>query len=197
MERLKSMKDSLIACVQGQMGNLAEVDAHELGEVVDMIKDLEEAIYYCTITEAMKESEKEPDKNNNIQYYSERVVYPKEPYYYPYYYPERDMDKDIGKMYYNDKGGNSAMSNNGSGVRHYTELNMGRDMREGRSPVTRKMYMEGKEKHQDKTYQLKELEKYMSELAQDITEMIQDASPEEKQYLEKRISQLATKINNV
>ena len=32
---------------------------------------------------------------------------------------------------------------------------------------------------------MRELEKYMQELTQDIVEMIGDASPEEKQYLEK------------
>jgi hypothetical protein len=34
----------------------------------------------------------------------------------------------------------------------------------------------------------------MSELSTDIVEMITDASPEEKQYLEKKITALATKI---
>ena len=54
MEDLKTMKKALISCVQTQInGNLKEVDAEELGEAVDMIKDLEEAIYYCTITKAM------------------------------------------------------------------------------------------------------------------------------------------------
>ena len=42
MERLKSMKEAFVAQVQSQLGNLANVDAHELGEVVDMIKDKEE-----------------------------------------------------------------------------------------------------------------------------------------------------------
>ena len=45
--------------------------------------------------------------------------------------------------------------------------------------------------------QLKELEKYMQELTQDMVEMIEDASPEEKQYLEKRVSALASKIGQV
>ena len=36
------------------MGDLTSVDAKELGEAVDMIKDLSEAIYYCTITESME-----------------------------------------------------------------------------------------------------------------------------------------------
>ena len=47
MERLKSIKDNLIAAVQCQ--DISSADAKEMGEVVDMIKDIEEAIYYCTI----------------------------------------------------------------------------------------------------------------------------------------------------
>lgn len=55
MERLKSIKECLIAQVQAQMGDLACVDTHELGEVIDMIKDLEQAMYYCSVVEAMEE----------------------------------------------------------------------------------------------------------------------------------------------
>lgn len=50
IEALKTMKDQLVSCTQGQLGDLSKVDAHELGEAMDMIKDLSEAIYYCTIT---------------------------------------------------------------------------------------------------------------------------------------------------
>ena len=41
---------------------------------------------------------------------------------------------------------------------------------------------------------MRELEKYMQELAQDVTEMIEGSSPEERQYLSKKISALATKL---
>ena len=44
MERLKQMKETLMSSVQSQLGNLDNVDAKELGEAVDMIKDLTEAI---------------------------------------------------------------------------------------------------------------------------------------------------------
>ena len=45
MERLKQMKDSLVSIVQSQMGgHLDQVNTEELGEAIDMIKDLEEAI---------------------------------------------------------------------------------------------------------------------------------------------------------
>ena len=72
MEALKTMKTQLEGCVQGQLGNLDKVDAHELGEAVDMVKDLEEAIYYCTIVEAMhKEKTNSEDISpiNNTYYY--------------------------------------------------------------------------------------------------------------------------------
>ena len=59
MERLKAMKETLMSAAQSQMGNLASTDTKELGEVIDMIKDLEEAIYYCSITESMKEHKEE------------------------------------------------------------------------------------------------------------------------------------------
>jgi hypothetical protein len=57
--------------------------------------------------------------------------------------------------------------------------------------------MEAREMNKDKAQQLKELEKYMQELSQDVTEMIAEASPEEKQYLEKKISSLAVKVGQM
>ena len=59
MHRLKAIEDCLISLVQGQMGNTSDVDAKELGEVVDMIKDMEEAKYYHSISKAMEEKEPE------------------------------------------------------------------------------------------------------------------------------------------
>ena len=55
MYKLKYMKDKLIDAIETQIdGNLEAVNAAELGEAVDMVKDLAEAIYYCTVTEAME-----------------------------------------------------------------------------------------------------------------------------------------------
>lgn len=223
MEQLKSMKEMLVGCVQGQLTHLDTVDAKELGEAVDMIKDLSEAIYYCTITEAMEKKDKEPQSMYYpVMYYTEksgntdgrdmeRRNYGGMPYpYYPEEEYYRDMDKMKGRMYYNGNGSssNSSSGNNGSsngssssnsGARGYSERpmyfnEMMRDSREGRSGQSRKMYMESKEMHKDKASQLQELEKYAQELTSDMVEMIQDASPEEKQYLSNRIAALATKI---
>jgi hypothetical protein len=169
-----------------------------------MIKDLAEAIYYCTVTEAMEGKEKEWGKQETmyypVMYYQDRPEYP----------PYRDEDWMKGRMYYNGRGnssgGNSSgASSNGGGTRNYTEREMPfgesmRDRREGRSPMSRKMYMESKEMHkgnssEEKQKKMKELEKYMNELSSDITEMISDASPEEKNMLKAKLTTLSSKIS--
>lgn len=186
MERLKQMKDSLVSIVHSQMGgHLDQVDTKELGEAIDMIKDLEEAIYYCTITKAM--TEKEGKEKEHHHYYTERVYPEYMPKYYPYY---RDMDRDTGRMYYD---GNGSSRGYDEVMTSYPSTMM-RDAREGRSGRSRKSYMESKEMHQGKEMQMKELEKYMQELTHDIIEMVSDASPEEKAMLQQKVSMLATKI---
>lgn len=198
MERLKRMKETLTSIVENQVmgGDLTRVDAKELGEVVDMVKDLAEAIYYCTVTEAMEDHSK--GKEEYHHYYTERYIpelyYPRK---YDMMYTERDMDRDYGRMYYTGGGSSGGNSNSGGGTRGFYEPMypmMDRDYREGRSGGSRKTYMEAKETHQDKAIQMKELDKYIHELGDDITEMIQDASPEEKAMLQQKISTLATKI---
>lgn len=200
------MKESLVSCVENQLTHLESVDTKELGEAIDMIKDLEEAIYYCTITKAMNEKGEEKE-----EYYSQKQY--------------RDMDRGIGRMYYEDprymrgndtyrqyssnggqsnNGSSSSNSNNssssqgqsGESSRQYSEkeYDIIRDRREGKSPMSRRTYMEAKESHSDKAHQMKELENYMQELTQDVVEMVEGASAEEKQYLSKRVAALANKL---
>ena len=71
---------------------------------------------------------------------------------------------------------------------------MRRDPREGRAAIRRRMYMEGKEMHKDTNSQLRELEAYLQELSTDLTEMIKDASPEERATLHQKMTTLASKI---
>lgn len=208
MERLKMMKETLMSCVQSQMGDLKNADAEELGEAVDMIKDLSEAIYYCTITKAMEEQEKD---EKTPRYYSTYYHMMPQRYEDEMYEPYRDMDRHKGKMYYTASGRSSSGSSesgrgdSGRGGRgYYSEpYEDGQDemypmhihdFREGRSALSRKSYIESKELHKDKNIHMKELEKYLRELTQDITEMIQDASPEEKSMLHQKIATLAEKI---
>ena len=143
-----------------------------------MLKDLEETLYFHAITEAMRgegaygDWPSENKKNGYHQQDDSRM-------YYGGYNPP---------MMYNDGGRGSSWSSHDMGGMS--------DEREGRSHHNRRMYMEAKST-KDKATQLRELEKYMQELTSDMVEMIQDASPEEKQYLEKKISALASKIGQM
>ena len=240
-EKLKWMKDALICVVENQLCNIGEVDTEELGDAIDMIKDLEEAIYYCTVTEAMnkqgKEMHMEMKKGDHQQSPEDDRMY----YGYPMMYADNGRRRRADGTFYADGGqsgsgggqsymyadggqsgsgggqsymyadggqsrsggqnymyADSGMANSGNGTssRNYADYAQGNGP-EGRSPYSRRMYMEAKHMNKDNATQLRELEKYMQELSTDVTEMISDASPEEKQYLEKKISALASKIGQM
>lgn len=80
MERLKHMEEVLMGCVQAQLSHLDTVNTEELGQAIDMIKDLEQAKYYCSIVKAMEEAEEDEPKEMSHRH--------------------RDMDKVYGRMYY-------------------------------------------------------------------------------------------------
>lgn len=181
MERLESMKEQLMSCVESQLTNLAEVDAHELGEAIDMIKDLSQTMYYCSVVKAMETNSDEGA--TNARYYT-MPHYPLDEEEYWYYYPKRDIDKIRGKMYYGGEGYSKSRDSE-------REVH---DVREGRSGARRRMYMESKELHQSQEHQLKDLENYLQELSTDVTEMIEGASLEERKLLEKKMADLANKI---
>lgn len=154
MERLKKIKDTLLCEIENQLcGNLALVDTKELGEVVDMVKDLSETMYYCSVAEAMER-----------------------PYYidYPRYYTEH---RAMGISHHDEE-----------------ESHKHKDEKEGKSPLKRKEYLEAKEMHKDKEKILHELEEYLHELSADLTEMLEDAMPEEKALAQQKISAIIAKM---
>lgn len=82
-ERVCAIKDRAISLVESQLnGNIESVDAKELGEVVDIAKDMaelmkyaEEAEYYHKITEAMDEASKEDKEHYMDKYLPETQMY--------------------------------------------------------------------------------------------------------------------------
>ena len=54
MEQLYQIKAILMNSIQGQLSNLDQADTHELGEVIDMIKDISEAMYYCSMVDSTR-----------------------------------------------------------------------------------------------------------------------------------------------
>ncbi len=171
----------------------------------------------------------------------EEPMYFLPPEIYMNYSPEelRDMDRDMGRMYYGGgsggsssggsgsqsggsgmSGGNMGGNSGGSSSRGYEEYQRGysegrsdgynqgrndgrnsqsRDYREGRSGTSRRGYMESRENHKDNTPEskqanMKELEKYMKSLSEDLTEAIEGASNEEKTMLKSKLQTLVQKI---
>lgn len=147
MKKLCEIKDTLINLVEQQMTNPQCVNTHEMGEVIDMIKDLAETCYYVSIVEAMEDKEEHEESSRQTD---------------TMYYGIGAMNDDNKKM--------------------------------GHSPMKRKSYIESKELHMDQAQQMRELEDYAQVLTSDLLEMIKDATPEEKQLLQRKIATLATKI---
>lgn len=223
IKRIHDMVEKLTKCTEMELEKgIENVDTEEMGEVVDMIKDLCEAEYYAKVSKAMDEHDfdnaeeimddgrrgyRGQPRDSRGRYmhrgYDEMMGYMPEMY--------RDMDRDsMGRMYYTSANmgqgshGGSSMGSSNSGSMGYSDgmrgySSQGRDSREGRSGQSRKSYMETKEMHkgntqQDKDMKLKELDKYMNELSSDISEMIHDSSNEEKTMLKQKLNGLIQKI---
>lgn len=211
-EQLDSMKSTLMACAMGRMGDLENTDAKELGEVIDMIKDLEEAKYYCTITEAMEKRTKEDGVKDKIDnaLIMERLRNQSEPMSYyggpSVRYPDRRFD-EYGRMYYDGPAtwsgpsermyydGRDMRRGGGSNVeKSYTQPYSGRDIREGRSYRSRRGYMESQENHMPDAVKMQKLEDYIKELGGDLTDMVREASPEEKNTVREKLMRIAEQI---
>lgn len=207
IKHIHEMLEKLTECAKTQLDmGTDHIDSCEFGRVTDMIKDLSEAMYYRTVTKEMENAgwnelmemfEKYGDGGrryyDHYRYADGRFApkghgtyrrgYEEPPYYHMTPEMYRDMDRDMGRMYYTEPTMNTSM----------------RDSREGRSGMSRRAYMENKELHKantpaDKEAKVRDLNTYMTELATDMTEIINDATPEEKSVLKSKLSALVTKI---
>lgn len=216
IERMHKMIECLTEKALAELENGTEhIDTCEFGEVVDMIKDLNEAEYRAVIVKSMKKADEEEEEYNREllkalkaeygeeggrRFYDEyrymrtgryapkgkgsyvgRRSYEEPPYYHMY--PDRDMDRDMGRMYYTEP-----MTN--TDRHHMSESNYDR---------AKRMYTETKEMHkgntaEDKEQKMKSLDGYMKELSGDITSMIGDMSQEERNLLRTKLSTLVSKV---
>lgn len=124
----------------------------------------------------------------------------------------RDMDRaSRNVMYYTSMGGDTGTNThaptstgNSGNVRGYSDgyadgMKDGRKSGESRYDRARRGYEEKKEMHkgntpEDKQAKMRELEKYTKELAEDVTEMISDATPEERNLLRQKMQMMIQKI---
>ena len=176
IERMHSMIEKLSESALSEFEKgIGCVDTCEMGAVIDMIKDLAEAEYYATLAKTMQESDTEDvlamlDRYGDRRYYSQNYRMTPEMY--------RDMDRDTGKMYYADANMPSNESRYDKARRHYTET---KELHRGNTA-------------EDKEHKMRDLEKLMQELATDITELVADASTEERALLRQKLQVLAQKI---
>lgn len=141
IKRMHCMIEKISKCADEQLEHGVEMaDTEEMGKVIDMMKDLSEAMYYRTLTKAMDESNPEEVLEMFERYgdvgrktlrplsLCKRQIAPKgsgtyrrgydEPPYYhmtPEKYHEmedmRDMDRDkYGRMHYTEPSGNMHMN---------------------------------------------------------------------------------------
>lgn len=212
----EKIADCMKAKVEAKgIDNIEGQDLVELGMWTDIIKDLVCYDKDKKIIEAMDEAEETEEAMKYIEMYEdypERKGYRGQPrdsrgrymsrrgrrgYESPMMMYDdmdwngmeqiRDMDRVHGRMGYS---GSGSMGGEGGQMSN----RMQRDAKEGRSGQSRRGYMESKEQGRDKQEKMKELERYTKELSEDVTEMIGDASPEEKSMLKQKLSALVQKI---
>ena len=207
IKRMHEMIEKLSEAAECEFSKgIENVDTCEMGKVVDMMKDLSEAMYYRTLTKAMQESDAEEimemfDKygDDGKRYYDmwryksgrfapkgrgTRRGYEEPPYYHmtPDQYKEhdpeywRDLDRKDGKMYYTEP------------------ITM-----ESRYDKAKRGYEESKMTHKENTPEhkqakMKDLEAYLKELSEDVTQLLSDATPEERAMVRGKMQVLTQKI---
>lgn len=221
IKRMHDMIEKLSECAKSEFDKgIENVNTDEMGKVTDMLKDLAEAMYYRTLTNIMEESDVEEVQGmldrrfyDDYRYkttgryapkgkgsYIGRRGYEEPPYMHMMNREDlqdwdsmserermRDLDRaSRGRMYYTET---ESMRKDG-GMR---------DSREGRAGMMRKGYMETKEMHkgttpQDKEANMHSLEEYLKELSEDLTGLLSEMTPEERQMAKTKITTLAAKM---
>lgn len=221
IKRMHDMIEKLSECAKSEFDKgIDNVNTDEMGKVTDMLKDLAEAMYYRTLTNIMEESDVEDVQGmldrrfyDDYRYkttgryapkgkgsYVGRRGYEEPPYMHMMNREDlqdwdsmserermRDLDRaSRGRMYYTET---EPMQKDG-GMR---------DEKEGKAGMMRKGYMETKEMHkgttpQDKEANMHSLESYLKELSEDLTGLLADMTPEERQMAKTKITTLAAKM---
>lgn len=195
IDMIKDLSDSIYKSIIVK----AMDDAEEDGELKDKIMELtsgSEMRFY-------NDSRYKNGRYAPMRHYTE-------PYYYDPYMEYGMHDKRNGKMYYpmdtrpemtRHYDGQSMTSSDGSsmnGIQSYGG-SASRNYTESRYDHARRNYTETRDSHksntpQDKEMKMRELEKYLTEMSNDVTGLVRDMTPEETELLRNKINVLATKI---
>lgn len=167
----------IMECVKAKVDGIG-IDNFE-GQNLDDLKDFTEIVKNIVefdkeylIVEAMENSKDDYRRYTEPPYYHMPVNYNDMEYM-------RDMDKSRGKMYYSEPiAPHVSESNYDRAKRHYTET---KEMHKGASI-------------EDKEHKMKALDMYIRELSGDISELLNDMTPDERNLLRTKMSNLASKL---
>lgn len=167
----------IMECVKAKVDGIG-IDNFE-GQNLDDLKDFTEIVKNIVefdkeylIVEAMENSKDDYRRYTEPPYYHMPVNYNDMEYM-------RDIDKSRGKMYYSEPiAPHVSESNYDRAKRHYTET---KEMHKGAST-------------EDKEHKMKALDMYIRELSGDISELLNDMTPDERNLLRTKMSNLASKL---
>lgn len=211
IERMHKMQECLTEKAVSELEKgIENVDTSEMGEVVDMIKDLAEAEYRSIISKAMKKADEEEEEYDKELLRNLKAEYGEESgrrYYDQYRYANgRFAPKGRGTrrgyeeppyyhmpVNYNDMEYMRDMDKS-QGKMYYTE-----PMSESNYDRAKRNYTETKEMHknntpEDKEHKMKALDGYIKELGGDITQLIGDMTAEERNLMRTKLSTLVSKL---
>lgn len=215
IERMHKMIECLTEKTLCELDKGVEnVNTEEMGEAVDMIKDLCEAEYKAVIVKSMKKADEEEEEYNK-----ELLRALKDEY-----------GEEGGRRYYDEyRYANGRFAPKGRGIRrgyteppyyhmpvNYNDMEYMRDMDKSRGKMyysepiaphvsesnydrAKRNYTETKEMHksntpEDKEHKMKALDGYIKELGGDITQLIGDMTAEERNLMRTKLSTLVSKL---
>ena len=190
----------------------------EFGEVVDMIKDLNEAEYRAVIVKSMKKADEEEEEYDRELLRALKAEYGEEGgrrFYDDYRYLTTGRYAPKGKGTYVGRRGyveppyyhtypeaeHMRDVDRDYGKMYYTEPMTSniKHMSESNYDRARRNYTETKEMHkantpEDKEHKMKSLDSYIKELSSDITGLLGDMTAEERGLVKAKLSTLVTKL---
>lgn len=190
---------------------IENVNTEEMGEAVDMIKDLCEAEYKAVIVKSMKKADEEEEEYNKELLRALKDEYGEEGgrrYYDEYRYMRTGRYAPKGKGTYVGRRGYEEPPyyhmyperdmDREYGRMYYTEPTATHTSESGYDRAKR-MYTETKEMHkantpEDKEHKMKALDGYIKELGGDITQLIGDMTAEERNLMRTKLSTLVSKL---
>lgn len=216
VERIHKMQECLTEKAVNELEKGVEnVDTSEMGQVVDMIKDLAEAEYHSIISKAMKKANEEEEEYDKELLRSLKAEY----------------GEESGRRYYDQyRYANGRFAPKGRGTRrgyeeppyyhmpvNYNDMEYMRDMDKSRGKMyysepiaphvsesnydrAKRHYTETKEMHsgitpEDKEQRMKALDKYIKTVTNEIIKIVSDnATAEEKNLIKSNINNLVSRF---